>query len=272
MSSPNGPGGEREADVSATGRSSELGVYVVLPTYNERENIARLMAELLHLPVGLRVVVVDDASPDGTGVIADQLALEHLGRIEVLHRAGKLGLGTAYLAGFRRACELGAGGVLTMDADFSHSPHYIPTMLSRLESADLVIGSRYVPGGGAMDSPFSRRLLSRGANLIAHSLLGLRARDVTAGFRLYRRAVLDSIDRKAPFSSGYSFLIELLFMVEHGGWRVTEIPIQFRDRQEGQSKISRDEIVKALYTVLRLSARRLQLTLEAPSRAAASKR
>ncbi len=235
----------------------KLLTYIVLPTYNEFDNLTRLIPELLALPGDLRVLVVDDNSPDGTGALADQFAAAQPGRVAVLHRPGKLGLGTAYLAGFQRAFELGADFILTMDADFSHHPSYIPAMLARSATADLVIGSRYVPGGGAVDSPMLRRLLSRLANFVGHGLLNLHARDMTAGFRLYRRAVLDSIPLDRIFSSGYSFLIEMLFLVEQRGWRVAEVPILFRDRTHGQSKISRNEIYKALYTVARLTYRRL---------------
>jgi len=236
-----------------------LSTFIVLPTYNESENIVQLVPQLLALPdpSGLNVLIVDDNSPDGTGKIADRLAVDHAGRVAVIHRVGKLGLGTAYLAGFRRAFELGADRVLTMDADFSHHPRYIPAMLARGASADLVIGSRYVAGGG-MDAPLVRRLLSRIANLTAHTFLGLKARDVTAGFRLYRREVLESIPLDRIFSSGYSFLIEMLFLVEQRGWCVAEVPIRYGDRTLGKSKISRHEIFKALYTVARLSYRRLR--------------
>lgn len=235
-----------------------MSTIVVLPTYNEVENLARLVPQLLDLPCSLNVLVVDDNSPDGTGEQADRLAAQSSGRVEVIHRAGKLGLGTAYLTGFRRALERGADNVLTMDADFSHDPHYIPELLARQAEADLVIGSRYVAGGGAVDSPLTRRLISRVANFAAHSMLGLKARDVTAGFRLYRRAVLESIPLDRIFSSGYSFLTEMLFLVEQHGWRVAEVPILFRDRTHGQSKISQDEIFKALYTVARLTFRRIR--------------
>jgi glycosyltransferase involved in cell wall biosynthesis len=238
--------------------AAALLTYVVLPTYNEVENIEQLVPELLALPGDLHVLVVDDNSPDGTGALADQLAAAHPGRVAVIHRAGKLGLGTAYLAGFREALAQGADAVLTMDADFSHQPRYIPQMALRLEAADLVIGSRYVPGGRAVDSPVARRLLSQGANAIAHVMLGLHARDVTAGFRLYRRDVLATLPLDRIFSSGYSFLIELLYLVERRGWRVAEVPIQFYDRTLGRSKISRSEIFRALYTVGRLTLRRLR--------------
>lgn len=228
---------------------------VIVPTFNERENIARLIDDLLALAQDLHILIVDDNSPDGTGQLADEAAARN-GRVHVIHRAGKLGLGTAYLAGFRYALEHGFDCVLTMDADYSHQPRYVPDLLARIETADLVIGSRYVRGGRAVDSPLARRLLSRGANLLAKTMLGLDARDCTAGFRCYRREVLESINLDAIFSSGYSFLIELLYLVQRKGWRVAEVPIQFIDRREGKSKVSQTEIVKALYTVVRLAVRR----------------
>ncbi len=235
---------------------------LVLPTYNEAENIVRLVPQLLALPLELKVLVVDDNSPDGTGRLADELADRCPERVEVIHRAGKLGLGTAYLAGFRRALAEGASEVLTMDADFSHHPRYIPELAARLKTADLVIGSRYVRGGAAVDSPLLRRLISYGANFLAHLVLGLRARDVTAGFRLYRREVLESVPLDRIRSSGYSFLIEMLFLVEARQWRVAEAPILFYDRKLGRSKISGQEISKALVTVGRLTIRRVSADIE----------
>ncbi len=234
-----------------------MTIFVILPTYNEAENIARLVPELLALPVNLNVLVVDDHSPDGTGPLAEDLAAQHPQRLFVIHRPGKLGLGTAYLIGYRRALELGAELILTMDADFSHPPHIIPQMVACAAQADVVIGSRYAPGG-AMVSLWQRRLLSRVANAIACWLLGLQARDVTAGFRLYRRAVLESVPLDRIFSSGYSFLIEMLYLIQQRGWRVAEVPITYRDRVSGQSKISQNEIIKALYTVARLTFRRVR--------------
>jgi dolichol-phosphate mannosyltransferase len=233
-------------------------IVVVLPTFNEVENIEQLVPQLLALPHALHVLVVDDNSPDGTGALADRLAAAEPERVSVIHRAGKLGLGTAYVAGFKQALASGASAVLTMDADFSHHPSHIPELVAKLAQADLVIGSRYVRDGRAVDSPPARRALSRGANAVAHLALNLHARDVTAGFRLYRRAVLASLPLDNIFSSGYSFLIELLYLVERRGWRVAEVPIQFRDRTLGQSKISRTEVWRALYTVARLSYRRLR--------------
>lgn len=234
-----------------------MSTFVIVPTYNEAGNLPRLANELLGLPIPVNVIVVDDHSPDGTGALADGLAAAHPNRVYVIHRAGKLGLGTAYLAGFQHAFALGARNILTMDADFSHHPRYVPGMVERLAEADLVIGSRYVRGGGTRNCPAMRQLLSRGANAVARSLLGLHARDTTAGFRLYRREVLEAIALNQIRSSGYSFLIEMLFTVERGGWRVAEVPIVFEDRIAGTSKISRQEIFKALATVWRMAGRRL---------------
>ncbi len=233
-----------------------MRTYVVVPTYNEAGNLPNLLRDIMALPVDVAVINVDDDSPDGTGAIADEWAASHPDRVYPVHRPGKLGLGTAYIAGFRRACELGAGRVITMDADFSHNPRYIPAMIAKSEDADVVIGSRYMPGGDMLYCPWYRKALSTGANMIAHTALGLKARDTTAGFRLYRREVLESIDLDSIFSSGYSFLIEMLYLVQRKGWRVAEVPIVYEDRMHGQTKISRNEIFRALYTVARLSFRR----------------
>jgi glycosyltransferase involved in cell wall biosynthesis len=233
-------------------------VQVIIPTYNECENIDSLVRMLLALPVDVNVIVVDDNSPDGTGKCADQLAEEYPGRVRAIHRAGKLGLGTAYLAGYREAFTLAPDYIITMDADFSHHPRYIPSMVEKADTGfDLVIGSRYVPGGDTPDFPWYRRLLSWGANTFAHLLLGLRARDATAGFRCYRREVLETLPIESIKSSGYSFLIEMLFLVQNAGYRVGEVPIIFEDRKLGQSKISQQEIVRALNTVFQLFFRRL---------------
>ena len=229
-----------------------------MPTYNERENIEALVMQLLSLPVGLSVTVVDDNSPDGTGDICDRLADVSEGRLRVIHRAGKLGLGTAYLAGFVQALDAGSDLICTMDADFSHNPRYIPAMVSKInEGYDLVIGSRYVRGGGTSGCTLSRKMLSWGANSFARIALGLRAHDTTAGFRCYRREGLESIDLDEIKASGYSFLIEMLYMVQSRGWRVTDVPIIFENRRLGASKISQDEVTKAVQTVLRLAWGRL---------------
>jgi glycosyltransferase involved in cell wall biosynthesis len=205
-----------------------------------------------------RAVVIDDDSPDGTGEIADRLAEQRPGQVDVIHRAGKLGLGTAYIAGFRRSFDEGASLIITMDADFSHQPGYIPAMLALSRSCDVVIGSRYVPGGGSRNWGIGRRALSRGANAVAHIALGLDARDCTAGFRCYHADLLQKIDMNRIRSSGYSFLIEMLFLCQELGARVGEVAIVFEDRRFGHSKISQVEIAKAWQTVARLFWRRLR--------------
>ncbi|MGB5931727.1 MAG: polyprenol monophosphomannose synthase [Anaerolineae bacterium] len=229
---------------------TSLKAAVVVPTYNESDNIGMLAQEILSLPVQL--VIVDDNSPDGTGEIADEWARKE-SRVFVLHRPRKMGLGTAYIVGFKRALSLGADRVITMDADFSHHPRYIPTLLTRSETADLVIGSRYVDGGGTLNCTLARSVLSRSANIFARLALGLRAHDCTAGFRCYRREVVESIDLDTIFSDGYSFLIEMLYRSQDMGHEIEEVPIIFEDRRRGASKISRGEILKALCTVIRLS-------------------
>ena len=235
-----------------------MQVNAIVPTYNESENIKALVTQLLALPTGILVIIVDDNSPDGTGDIADRLAEENPGRIKVIHRAGKLGLGTAYIAGFKRALAGGADLICTMDADFSHNPRYIPDMVAKIDQGyDMVIGSRYVPGGGTSGCTFDRKLLSWGANAFARTVLGLRAHDTTAGFRCYRREVLESVQLDEIKASGYSFLIEMLHRVHRRGWQVGEVPIIFENRRLGTSKISQDEIIRAMGTVLRLGWARL---------------
>jgi dolichol-phosphate mannosyltransferase len=247
-------GGETARPTTAEGETGSHPA-VVIPTYNESENIVRLVREILALPVGAHCVVVDDNSPDGTGALLDAEAAREP-RLHVVHRPAKLGLGTAHIAGIRLASSLGLDPIGTMDADFSHHPRYIPDLLAGLRDADMMIGSRYVPGGGTVDFKLHRRLLSRGANGFARTMLGLTAADCTAGFRFYRREVLASIDLDGIFSNGYSFLVEMLFNVQARGWKVGETPISFEDRREGVSKISRREIAKAIYTVLRLFVQR----------------
>lgn len=241
----------------ARGRSPSIAV--VLPTYNERANLARLAERLLAVQEGLCLVVVDDASPDGTGEVADGLARQHPGRVFVMHRPAKLGLGTAHLEGFRIALELDRSWIVTMDADLSHDPADLPSVLAPLaEGAQLVIGSRYVAGGATPDFPLRRRLLSGTANLVAHSIAGLSARDATSGFRCYDRGLLTRLPLSSIRSDGYSFLIEMLFLAQAAGCRIAEVPIVFRDREHGVSKISRTEVRKAVATVLRLGLRRLR--------------
>ncbi len=231
-------------------------VCVIIPTYNERENITELVTQILALELGAFVIVVDDNSPDGTGAIADDLAYRNP-RVSVIHRPGKLGLGAAYMAGFKQGLAAGADRLITMDADFSHDPAYIPALVALADHFHITIGSRYVPQGGVRNWELQRRFLSWGANAFARTLLGLQANDCTAGFRCYHREVLESIDLDHIFSNGYSFLVELLFRCQRRGFTVGEIPIIFANRTRGQSKISQREIYKAMYTVIRLFASRL---------------
>ncbi len=225
---------------------------VIVPTYNEKENIPRLVGELRALPGDVHVLVVDDNSPDGTGAIADAIAAGDDG-VHVIHRAGKLGLGTAYKSGFAYGLSRDYQYLCTMDADFSHDPHSVPTLIQAAdEGADFVVGSRYVPGGKLVGWPRFRVLLSAVANQLAHTFLGVTTHDCTAGFRCYRRRLLETIDIDAIFSTGYSFLIEMTFVCQRAGFKITEVPITFVNRTEGDSKISKFEIVKAFYTMVRL--------------------
>jgi dolichol-phosphate mannosyltransferase len=224
---------------------------VVIPTYNESDNLAALISGLYSHTSDLTVVVVDDKSPDGTGEIAEAIATENP-RVHPIHRPRKLGLGTAHIAGIKWAMSQDLDPILTMDADFSHSPRYVPDLLRALSTFDTVIGSRYVKGGGTLHCSVPRKVLSRSANKLARLVLGLKANDCTAGFRAYRRVVLDSIDLEEIVSDGYSFLIEMLYQCQKRGWRIGEVPIIFEDRRHGKSKVSRQEIFKALNTVIRL--------------------
>jgi dolichol-phosphate mannosyltransferase len=229
---------------------------VCLPTYNELENIEPMLRALGEvLGRDDRVLVIDDNSPDGTGARADELAAE-LGYVDVLHRERKEGLGPAYLAGFRSALDAGAELVVEMDCDFSHDPSDVPRLLEAAETADVALGSRYVPGGGVENWGTMRRLISAGGSLYARIVLGIPVRDLTGGFKCIRRAVLESIDLDAIHSRGYAFQIELTYRAIRKGFRVREIPIHFVDRQVGGSKMSRTIVLEAIWKVplLRLAA------------------
>jgi len=228
---------------------------MIVPTYNERDNIDRLLSELRAADPELSILVVDDASPDGTAQIVRTRSRSDP-RIQVLERPGKLGLGTAYLAGFAHAVKHGFELALTMDADFSHPPSAVPRLITAVrDGADLAIGSRYVPGGGISGWSPGRRLLSRFANAFVRIILRLQAHDCTAGYRCYRREVVKHLLRDPIRSSGYSALLELLLQVQRRGARIVEIPIHFQDRTAGESKITGREIFRALLTVLRLRVR-----------------
>ncbi len=236
-----------------------MNVIVIIPTYNERENLTHLVPQVLDLDPSLSILVVDDNSPDGTGELADEMARE-TGRVHVLHREGKLGLGSAYVAGFRWALEnTEAEFIYEMDADFSHDPKYLLPMLgiARDEEADLVVGSRYVGGGAnVVNWPIRRLILSYGANVYARLVTGLPLRDSTGGYKCFRRRVLESIDLGQIRSDGYGFQIEMNFHAWKRGFRIRELPIVFVDRHSGTSKMDRKIIVEAFWLVwkLRLSS------------------
>ncbi|HEX6289703.1 MAG TPA: polyprenol monophosphomannose synthase [Herpetosiphonaceae bacterium] len=224
---------------------------VIIPTYNERENIPTLLPRVLEHPE-LSVLVVDDGSPDGTGDLV-AAEVEHNPRVHLIRRAGKQGLGTAYVAGFRYALAHGADYVFEMDADFSHDPRYLPDLLHAAEASyDLVIGSRYIAGGGTTDWGLGRQLISRGGNLYARLILGLPLSDMTGGYRCYRRRALEAIDLDRIRSNGYSFQIEMAYRVHQAGLRVGEVPIIFPDRRVGASKMSKQIVAEALLNVVRL--------------------
>lgn len=216
-------------------------VLVVIPTYNEANNLPAISAELLTLAVeDLGILVVDDASPDGTGEVAEDLARRYPGRVHVMHRSGKLGLGTAYIQGFTWALEHGANNIIQMDADFSHSPSYIPQFLELIKNYDVVVGSRYV-AGGQLDERWGwgRWFLSWWANSVwIRVILGLRTKDATAGFKCWRRSALERIGLERIRSNGYVFQVEMCYLSEKLGFRIKEIPIYFEDRRIGQSKMS----------------------------------
>jgi len=232
--------------------------WLVLPTYNEAGNIERLVEAVRpKLPASARVLIVDDSSPDGTGEIAARLAAADE-RVEVLHRERKEGLGPAYIAGFRRALAGGAGQVLEMDSDFSHDPAYLPRLLDAVSRADLALGSRYVAGGGVRDWSAVRRAISRGGSAYARLALGVGVRDLTGGFKCFRREVLEAIDLDSIHSRGYAFQIETTYRAIRKGFEVVEVPIVFRDRVAGASKMNGAIVAEAAWRVplLRLNGGR----------------
>ena len=234
--------------------------WLILPTYNEAENVKAILLAAGHVlagaaPDGFRVLVVDDGSPDGTGRLADEMAAEHEW-VQVLHRAEKNGIGPAYLAGFRHALDHGAGYVMEMDSDFSHDPADLARLLQAVhDGADLALGSRYVPGGGVSDWGLLRRLISEGGSAYARIVLGLKVRDLTGGFKCFRREVLEAIQFDHVRSQGYAFQVELTYRAVQAGFEVVEVPIVFRDRQRGQSKMSWRIAAEAMWLVPRLRFR-----------------
>ena len=235
------------------------GPWLVLPTYNEAPNVEAfvraVLPQLASAAEEYHVLVVDDSSPDGTGEIADRLAAE-LPQVEVLHRREKEGLGRAYIAGFKCALDAGADFVMEMDSDFSHDPQDLPRLLEAAQNADLVLGSRYIDGGGVTDWSLTRRLLSRGGSSYARHVLGIPVRDLTGGFKCFRRKVLETLDLESIQADGYGFQIELTYCAIKAGFRVVEVPIVFRDRQAGVSKMSARIAVEAVWKVPALRMRR----------------
>jgi dolichol-phosphate mannosyltransferase len=229
-------------------------VLVVVPTYNERENLPPLVEQLM-LHANVRVLVVDDQSPDGTGAVADGLAHTYAGRVDVLHRTGRRGFGLSYIEGLSRAVKEPVDLICQMDADLSHDAKQLPALVAAAAHADIVIGSRYVPGGAIVNWPLRRRLLSRFANIYIRSVTRLSARDCTSGYRCWRREALAKLPLDQFVSDGYSFLIEMLFLAAGLGFRVAEVPITFVERRMGQSKVSRAVLVESALTPWRLAAR-----------------
>jgi dolichol-phosphate mannosyltransferase len=231
-----------------------MKIAVVIPTYNEAENIKKITAEVLSLNIpGLEIIIVDDNSPDGTGRIADDLKAQD-SRIRVVHRLGKLGLGTAYLEGFKYALDKGAEILFEMDADFSHNPKVLPHFLEAIKENDLVIGSRFIEGG-KNDIGYIRQLVSRLGSLYARAVLGLRVRDLTGGFNCFRRKVLESINFDEVHSSNYAFQIEMKYRTDKKNFRIKEIPIIFTLRQKGKTKFYYKMILESLWLVLKLRFR-----------------
>jgi dolichol-phosphate mannosyltransferase len=235
------------------------GAWLILPTYNEAENVEAVvraaLAQLATTGLDHTVLVVDDGSPDGTGPIADRLAAE-LSEVRVLHRGSKDGLGRAYLAGFEVALAAGADLILEMDADFSHDPADLPRLIAAADAADLVLGSRYVPGGGVENWGTVRRVLSRGGSWYARTLLGVPVRDLTGGFKCFNRRVLETVDLRDVHADGYGFQIELTYRAIQAGFAVAEVPILFRERREGHSKMTARIALEAVWKVPALRFRR----------------
>ena len=223
-------------------------VVVCIPTYNERENLPRILERLFAANPEIHALVIDDGSPDGTGVLADELAAADP-RLEVLHRAEKSGLGAAYRAGFARALAGGATAVVEMDADGSHQPEALPSLLAQLPNADLVMGSRWVRGGAVINWPFHRKVLSIGGNLYARLLLRVGIHDITGGFRVFRATTLQAIDYAQVTSQGYVFQVDMAYRVVRAGLRVKEVPITFVERELGVSKMSQRIVVEAMQQV-----------------------
>lgn len=252
--------------MSPTGATENTAAWLVIPTYNEVSNLEAIVAAVRgHLEPGGRILIVDDSSPDGTGEVADRLAAE-LPAVSVLHRPHKEGLGPAYIAGFRRALAGGASLIAQMDADFSHDPAALPRLLAASRDADLVLGSRYVPGGGVERWGPVRQLVSRGGCAYARAVLGVDVHDLTGGFKVFRRRVLEAIDLPSISAFGYAFQVETTYRALREGFQVVELPIVFRDRRVGESKMSKRIVLEAAWRVpaMRFSSGRRRAGIGAP--------
>jgi dolichol-phosphate mannosyltransferase len=239
----------------ASQAGEDLGrVLVVIPTYNERDNIEAIVDRVMRSVPDANVLIADDSSPDGTGKIADELAAND-SRIQVLHRTEKAGLGAAYIAGFGWGIERGYDVLVEMDADGSHAPEQLPSLLAGLRGADVVLGSRWVSGGTVVNWPKSRELISRGGNLYTRIALGVDLRDATGGYRAYRRTVLEAVDYRGVASQGYCFQVDLAWRASRSGFTVVEVPITFSDRERGESKMSGAIVREALWRVTQWGAR-----------------
>lgn len=224
---------------------------IIIPTYNEIENLQSLLTGIFSYAPETHILIVDDNSPDGTGKLADEMSAED-SRISVMHRTGKLGLGTAYIAGFKYAIEHAYDAAFEMDADFSHDPKYLPDFLKAIENADLVIGSRYIKGGSTPNWSPLRRIISGGGNIYARLILGISVHDCTAGYRCYRREVLENLGLDTVQAQGYAFQVEMAYRVFKKGYRIVETPIVFMDRRLGKSKMSGNIFIEGFINVLRL--------------------
>lgn len=233
-----------------------MKIAVVIPTYNERENLPKITAQLMALPLDLRLLVIEDNSPDGTGQVADELTQQYPGRVSVMHRTGKLGLGTAYISGFKQLLATDADAIGQMDADFSHPPEKLLEMITALQDVDIAAGSRYIPGGSLDEKwPFWRKALSGFGNIYARSILGISLKDVTGGFRLWKRQTLEAFPLDEIKANGYVFQVEMAYVAQKLGFRFKEIPIHFNERIYGQSKMNFRIQIEAALRVWELPGR-----------------
>jgi dolichol-phosphate mannosyltransferase len=238
-----------------------MKISVVIPTYNEKENLPKITSQLMALPLDLNILVVEDNSPDGTGLVADELAAQYPGRVSVMHRAGKLGLGTAYISAFKKLLTTDADYIAQMDADFSHPPEKLIEFAAALQKADMVAGSRYIPGGSLDEKwPVWRKFLSRFGNEYARTILGSVIRDMTGGYRMWKRQVLEALPLEEVRSNGYVFQVEMAYITQKLGFKIVEVPIHFNERIYGQSKMNLSIQVEAALRVWQLRGRYRLLT------------